>query len=714
MGYAKHIGRVGALAVTLGVGVAVATTPGIAYADPSDSPPPPGDSASATAGEKSASKTKPASTSSPTKPSSTHTEAATKEASDDTTSTDPKSAPADEPTVGDDAADDDTAVDVEEDAQDEETTPVEDDGEITPPADVAPEQVESNGRSDHEQVSSRSNRLRASAVPETSDATVTVSDDVEPQLNTFRLAAVADDPTPPASAEVFTTVATALTSVTTTPAAPPPPKTLVGAVTEFVAAVLQPLLSPAEDSPIQLPFLSAVLSLVRNEFERIFAPRKTNAASQQAVTLLANPSPQPSLLAAPTKHHVLVIGVDGANLSRILADPENDNFLELMGTSTTAASSIVGHTTISNPSWSAILTGVWGERTGVINNVFTPWTYDRFPTVFNQLEALPSDVDTTAIGNWDVINAIAGAGSDPADVNLYVAQLEGDTNWLETDDRVADLTIDAIEDAGTGPNFLFSYFVGVDENGHLYGGASEEYKLALQNMDDNLGTILDTVALRETTMNEDWTIIVVTDHGHQPQVGFGHGFQSPDETATFVIVDGPGFEDGHINQAYEIVDTTPTVVSLLGGTPRAGSDGVPLQSLGDGFHPSNLKQALEEEIAKNKSPDFLTDIALTLRTIFATVPYYVYTFGNDAGAGLPSFLVLPVQLLFDGLYVATNVPAQIVAFATGVSGASIFPLFPPEPPNFPPAEQATVPDSVLLVLCAPSSSGALCGEPSVA
>ena len=59
-----------------------------------------------------------------------------------------------------------------------------------------------------------------------------------------------------------------------------------------------------------------------------------------------------------------------------------------MDTSTTAAASIVGHTTISNPSWTAILTGAWGERTGVINNVFTPWTYDRFPTVFNQLEAL--------------------------------------------------------------------------------------------------------------------------------------------------------------------------------------------------------------------------------------------------------------------------------------------------------------------------------------
>ena len=62
-------------------------------------------------------------------------------------------------------------------------------------------------------------------------------------------------------------------------------------------------------------------------------------------------------------------------------------------------------------------------------------------------------------------------------------------------------------------------------------------------------------------------MIVVTDHGHQPQLGFGHGFQSPDETSTFVIADGPDFQDGYINLQYEIVDTTPTVMSLFGGTP---------------------------------------------------------------------------------------------------------------------------------------------------
>ena len=278
-----------------------------------------------------------------------------------------------------------------------------------------------------------------------------------------------------------------------------------------------------------------------------------------------------------------MIGVDGTNLSRILADPENDNFFALMDESTTAASSIVGHTTISNPSWTAILTGVWGERTGVINNVFTPWTYDKFPTVFNQLETLNPDIDTTVIADWNVINAISGAGSAPADLNIYVPQIEGDTFWDETDDAVGDATVDAIAntDAAT-PSFLFSYFVGVDENGHMFGGASPEYAAAINNVDDNLGEIMATIDTWETAHpGEEWTIIVVTDHGHQPQKGFGHGFQTPDETATFVIARGPDFEDGWVNPEYEIVDTTPTIVTLFGGTPLAGSDGVSLTTLGD-------------------------------------------------------------------------------------------------------------------------------------
>ena len=338
-------------------------------------------------------------------------------------------------------ADNDTADDVDdaEEGATEDSTSDEGDGETppaagdedTPPADTVPEQdddsVQDLASSDSAdpQVSSRSASAQTFALPRASDvvdSTVTVAagqpnrSGRQQSSQTFKIAAVADDPARHSFASASTAALTAATTVTAAAPAPAVPQqrsTLVSVFSDLVAAVLQPLLSPGKGSPIQIPILTAMLPAVRDELERIFLPRKVNGASQHAVALVTDSSTQPSPLVDPTQQHVLVIGVDGTNFEQILADDENENFFGVIDTGTTAASSIVGHTTISNPSWTAILTGAWGERTGVINNVFTPWTYDKWPTVFNQLEAFDSDIETTTIADWDVISAIAGAGSIP-------------------------------------------------------------------------------------------------------------------------------------------------------------------------------------------------------------------------------------------------------------------------------------------------------------
>src|SRR5262249_2076692 len=151
--------------------------------------------------------------------------------------------------------------------------------------------------------------------------------------------------------------------------------------------------------PLQAPTLMAILAAARDEIERIVNRRP---APQPTVGQAAKPTGNE---ADPTKQHVLVIAVDGTNMSRVLADDTNDNFFDLMNYSTSSAPSIVGHTTVSNPSWTAILTGAWDNKTGVINNVYTPWTYDRWPSVFTQLETANPNIKTKAIADWDVIAA---------------------------------------------------------------------------------------------------------------------------------------------------------------------------------------------------------------------------------------------------------------------------------------------------------------------
>lgn len=418
-------------------------------------------------------------------------------------------------------------------------------------------------------------------------------------------------------------------------------------------------------------FLAGTVVLARRTSPRPAAV----AAQQEAVSAPAAIDPD---------QHVLLIGVDGTNLSAILADPYNQAFFDLMDTGTTAAATMVGHTTISNPSWTGILTGVWSETAGVPNNVFTPWTYDTWPTLFNQLESADPSIATTSIGNWEVIAQIAGAGSKPADTIVFYPEING--SWLDTDDAVGARSIEAIQNTVAGtPSFQMTYFVGVDNTGHDTGGSgTPQYAEALRNVNDNIGAIMNAVNAWETANGEEWTVIVVTDHGQVPEAPLGlgllaHGFQSPPETTVFVIADGPDFLDGAVNNTYSQVDVTPTALRLFGIDPQPYFAGKPLmdRSAKDYFPAlpgqEALKNALGAAIDMYGYPDAMTELTLAVRTVAATVPYAIYTVVNSLVESLPDFLTLPIEFIGAVIYQLVNIPVQLIVRLTGVTGNSIFP-----------------------------------------
>lgn len=475
-----------------------------------------------------------------------------------------------------------------------------------------------------------------------------------------------------------------------------------------VAAVpVRPARAPMPVLPLPLPTLPVLPAGAAAVPTSVVTGRSRGVSPGASVSVF---SEQFQPLAAPAGQHVLLIGIDGTDLSSILADSYNQNLFNLMNGGTTAVSTIVGHTTISNPSWTGVLTGVWSETAGVVNNVFTPWTYDEWPTVFNQLENYDPAIATTTIANWANIAQIAGAGSIPADTIIYYPKIND--SWLETDDAVGAASIDAILNTAAGtPSFQMTYFVGVDETGHEFGGSgTPEYAEALRNVDDNVGAIMAAVdAWEAANPGEEWTVIVTTDHGqaaHRP--GFiVHGFQTPAETTTFVIANGPGYVPGAVNNTYINIDVTPTVVQLFGLAPEPYSEGKPLidRSAND-YMPilpgqDSLHLALSDAIAMYGYPDVATNISLAIRTIATTVPYVVYTVFNDLANTVPEFLQFPVEFIGAIIYQIVNIPAQIIARLTGVTGNSIIPpdLWPYNPvPGVQTPPAAVVPVCVDLCL----------------
>ena len=416
-----------------------------------------------------------------------------------------------------------------------------------------------------------------------------------------------------------------------------------------------------------------------------------------------------SQIGDPLPRHVLLIGTDGTNLDKVLQyayDQPDSGFRAVMEQGVTGATSIVGHTTISGPSWTTILTGVWDNKSGVINNIFNPAPYDSWPTVFNLIEYTRPEVDTAVYADWQYINDIAAAGGYAADVNEFVPF---DTTWEETDNQVVDATIARIvATAATDSSFIFSYQVAADEASHAAGGGSQEYADAVVNTSENIKRIMVAIDAWETANpGEEWTVIVTTDHGQQQSVGFGHGFQSPNETSSFVIFDleGDDANDGRQNLGYTTADITPTIVSLFDVPLRSDFDGVPMQSnaavLNSLVTPENLKQALKDAVAMYGYPNIGTDLALGVRTVFASVPYFLGIITNTITAQLQAivdadiFLISPlvglaefvVQVSGDILVAVTQAVARVVATLTG-SG-----VIPPtdDPLPAPPADSVFVP-----------------------
>ena len=125
---------------------------------------------------------------------------------------------------------------------------------------------------------------------------------------------------------------------------------------------------------------------------------------------------------------------------------------------------------------------------------------------------------------------------------------------------------------------------------------------------------------------------------------------------------------------------------------RSDFDGVPLTDKDSGIvDPEDLKASLTDALAMYGYPDVATDIALGVRTVFASIPYFIDGFVTDIADQLQSivnqdiFLIsalaglteLAVQFTGDILVGLTQAIARVVATLTG-SGV-IAPTDPPLP-----------------------------------
>lgn len=265
------------------------------------------------------------------------------------------------------------------------------------------------------------------------------------------------------------------------------------------------------------------------------------------------------------KPKVLFIGIDGVR-SDALQQANTPNIDTLMAHGLYTFDSWHCGATSSGASWSTMLTGVWEAKHQVTNNSYTNPNYANYPYFPKRAKECLPNLKAVQIITWDPMN-------DPTNSNNTAGYVfnSGFNQSIDAGTHGQGAVTAAAKIQLNDPNLdiLFIHYDETDAAGHSSGfnPANAQYMNAIQTVDQEIGEVLQKLYQRPTYAQEDWLILLTTDHGG---IGTTHGGQSNTERHIWWVASGPsvphlqitGPDPGSYYMPSNPVDTT-----LLNNTP---------------------------------------------------------------------------------------------------------------------------------------------------
>lgn len=227
--------------------------------------------------------------------------------------------------------------------------------------------------------------------------------------------------------------------------------------------------------------------------------------------------------------------------------------------------------TISAIGYTNLLTSTWLNKHNVGGNDNLKPNYNYW-TIFRIAKEQAKDYKTAVYSSWtDNRTVLIGEGK-PETNHLkidYVAdgyeldttrfpQEPKDLHIYKIDELVSEKAAKGIrEDA---PDLSWVYLWYTDDAGHLEGNGAyfDDY---VYKADKQIARVWEAVKYREANFDEEWMIVVTTDHGREEN-GHGHGKQSERERTTWIATNIAVNE--HFNPPYlSITDIAPSICRFM-------------------------------------------------------------------------------------------------------------------------------------------------------
>lgn len=227
---------------------------------------------------------------------------------------------------------------------------------------------------------------------------------------------------------------------------------------------------------------------------------------------------------------VLIIGISGVR-SDVLLKTNTPNISKLLPHSIYSFDALTEAPTLEEPGWSSMLTGVWSAKHGVISSSYNGNQFSKYPMLFKHIKEFNPNLKTISISAATALNTTLVTNADTKES-------------FENDDvAVKNKTITSLKDASS--DVVLADFKGVDLAGDQYGFdlSIPQYVQAITTADSYIGELVAAVNSRPTIENEDWLIIVSTDHGGTLT---GHGGNEYESRNIFTIFYNKNFSSTNI------------------------------------------------------------------------------------------------------------------------------------------------------------------------
>ncbi|HEX5105969.1 MAG TPA: alkaline phosphatase family protein, partial [Pirellulaceae bacterium] len=263
---------------------------------------------------------------------------------------------------------------------------------------------------------------------------------------------------------------------------------------------------------------------------------------------------------------VLYIGIDGTRFDAI-EKAETPNLDALMKDGIHSPTCLIlgdryqKNDTISGPGWSSILTGVWADKHGVHDNSFKGDRYQEFPHFFARLKEVRPDAKTASFVTWEPIHSKI---TSAADESINFEQKEhGVLDYDRYDTQATEAAVKQLTEGN--PDALFLYIGQVDVAGHTHGfhPTVPQYVEATERADKLVGRAVAAMKARKTYADENWLVIVTSDHGGKG-TGHGGGHKTPEILNSFLILSGLSAQRGTFAEQVYLVDAPVTALAHLG------------------------------------------------------------------------------------------------------------------------------------------------------